>query len=97
MLESPTPNLYRRQLMPLAPDEIREKVRKFIVKELIRDVSYQLGDNEEIITKGLMDSFSLAELGVFVEQEFGVYIPDPDLTVDRMNTLNQIVARILQE
>ncbi len=43
-----------------------------------------------------MDSFALAELAVFVEKEFDVYIPDPDLTVSKMDTLDQIVARVLR-
>lgn len=76
---------------------IREKLRAYIAKELIRDASYPLGDEEGIITGGLMDSFALAEVGVFAEKEFGVYIPDPDLTVDKMNTLNLMVARILRD
>lgn len=75
---------------------VREKLRTFITAELIRDASYPLEDDEEIITQGLMDSFALAELGVYVENEFDIYIPDPDLTVESMNTLNQMVARVLQ-
>jgi len=75
---------------------VREKLRKYITKELIRDASYPLADDEGIVSGGLMDSFSLAELGVYVEQEFGVYIPDPDLTVAKMDTLNLMVARVLR-
>ena len=73
---------------------MRQMVRQFITRELIRDTSYDLQADEGIITGGLMDSFALAELGVFIEDKFGVYIPDPDLTVGKMNTLDQIVARI---
>lgn len=73
---------------------IREKLRAFITSELIRDRSYQLSDNEGIITEGLIDSFSLAELGVFVEEEFGVFIPDSDLTVEKMDTLDLMVGRV---
>lgn len=76
--------------------EVREKLRKFITAELIRDPGYQLEDGEGIITEGLIDSFALAELGVYVEDEFGLYIPDPDLTVDKMNTLDQMVTRVLR-
>lgn len=76
---------------------IREKIRKYIAKELIRNESYQIEDTEGIITGGLMDSFSLAELAVYCEDEFGVYIPDPDLTVEKMDTLNQIVARVMRD
>jgi acyl carrier protein len=76
--------------------EVREKLRKFITAELIRDPGYQLEDGEGIITEGLIDSFALVELGVYVEDEFGLYIPDPDLTVDKMNTLDQMVTRVLR-
>ena len=51
---------------------LREKLRAYICKELIRDASYPLTDTEGIITGGLMDSFSLAEFAVYVEKEFGV-------------------------
>lgn len=74
----------------------RETLRAYITRELIRDPDYPLGNTEEIITGGMMDSFALAELSVYVEQTFGVYIPDPDLTVAKMNTLDQIVARVMQ-
>ncbi|NTU62683.1 MAG: acyl carrier protein [Chloroflexi bacterium] len=75
---------------------LREKLRAYICKELIRDASYPLTDTEGIISGGLMDSFSLAELAVYVEKEFGVYIPDSDLTVAKMDTLDQMVARVMR-
>lgn len=78
-------------------NEIRKKLRAFITREMIRDEDYDLINDEGIITGGLMDSFALAEFGVFVEDEFDVYIPDADLTVAKMDTLNQMVARIMQE
>jgi acyl carrier protein len=76
---------------------VREKLRSYITRELIRDAKYPLKDDEGIVTNGLMDSFALAEFAVYVEQEFGVYIPDPDLTVAKMDTLNQMVARVLRD
>ena len=83
--------------MIMNENDIRQKIRAFIIRELIRDEAYDLADDEGIITGGLMDSFALAEFGVFVEDEFGVYIPDSDLTIAKMDTLNQMAARILQE
>lgn len=76
--------------------DVRAKLRPYITRELIRDAAYPLTDSEGIISGGLMDSFALAELAVFVEGAFGVYIPDPDLTVSKMDTLDQIVARVLR-
>ena len=76
---------------------VRDKLRAFITRELIRDEEYPLADDEGIITGGLMDSFALAEFAVYVASEFGVYIPDADLTVDKMDTLDQMVGRVLRE
>ena len=76
---------------------LRETVRSYIVSHLMREPDYELADNEGIITESLIDSLDLAELGVFIEQEFDVYIPDPDLTVEKMDTLNLIVARVMRD
>ena len=81
----------------LTEADIRAQLRQFILTDLIRDPSFPLADDEGIITNGLIDSFALAQIGVFAEQAFGVYIPDPDLTVAKMDTLNQMVARILRD
>ena len=78
-------------------DAIKLKLKSFISEELIRDPQYPLADDEPLITGGLIDSFSLAQLGVFIEQAFGVYIPDTDLTVEKMDTLQQMVERITNE
>jgi acyl carrier protein len=75
--------------------DVREKLRIFITRDLIRDESYDLLDDEGIITGGLMDSFALAELAVYVEREFDIYIPDADLTVAKMDTLDQMVGRVM--
>ena len=75
---------------------VRALLRVFICRDLIRDADYALADDEGIISGGLMDSFALAELGVYVEGEFGVYIPDSDLTVEKMDTLDLMVARVLK-
>jgi acyl carrier protein len=75
---------------------IREKLRAFITRDLIRDPGYNLTDTAGLVTGGLMDSFALAEFAVYVEQEFGVYLPDSELTVAKMDTLNQMVVRVLR-
>lgn len=77
--------------------EIKAQLRDYICRDLIRNPQYPLGDDEPLITGGLMDSFSLAYLGVFIESAFGVYIPDSDLTVENMETLNRMVARITRD
>ena len=76
--------------------DVRKKLRAFVTTELIRNPKYVLKDDEPLITGGLIDSFSLAYFGVFVEETFGVYIPDTDLTVENLDTLDQMVRRVMQ-
>jgi acyl carrier protein len=78
-------------------NEIKEKLREYIRQELLNRPTYPLDDDEALVTGGLIDSFSLARVGVFIEDAFGVYIPDTDLSVDNMDTVNQMTACILSE
>lgn len=77
------------------PTEVRDELRRFICIELMRRSDYPLTDDEPMITGGLIDSFALAHIGVFIEARFEVYIPDPELTVENMDTLDQMVQRVL--
>jgi len=70
--------------------EIKTKLRIFICTELLRDPDYNLADNEALITSGLIDSFSIAQIGVFVETTYGVYLPDNELTVEKVDNLDLI-------
>ena len=74
--------------------EALDRLRSFICTELLRDPGYPLGDDEPLISGGLIDSFSIAHVAVFIENAFAVYIPDGDLTVENMDTLQQIVELI---
>lgn len=73
---------------------MREALRKFITAELMRDANYPIKDDEPLISGGLVDSFSLVELQIFIEQEFGVRIEDTELTTDAIDNIDDIVAMI---
>ena len=79
------------------PNEVRNSLRAFVLKELLNNPSYPIEDDEPLITCGLVDSLSLALIGVFAEESFGVYIPDTDLTAENLDTLNQMVDRIVSD
>jgi len=78
-------------------DDVHDKLRTFVIEEMIRMPGYDLQDDEPLITGGLVDSFDLALFGVFVEETFGIYIPDPDLTVENLDTLAQMVERVMRD
>lgn len=74
--------------------EIRDAIRHFIVTQLIRNPRYKLTNTEALITGGLIDSFSLTEVGLFLEGQYKIRVPDSDLTVDRMDSVEQIATYV---
>ena len=55
---------------------------------------YPLRPDEPLITSGLLDSFSLARVAVYIEEELSVYLPDSELTVENMDSVKQMVNQI---
>ena len=76
-------------------NETMQKVRAFTLKELLKNPEYDLKNDEPLFSSGLIDSFAMAQVGVFIETEFDLYIPDPELTVENMDTVEQITDKIL--
>lgn len=50
--------------------EIRDAVRAFILNNILRRPNYKLGDDDSLIKGGLMDSFSLVEVQLFIEETY---------------------------
>lgn len=76
-------------------NEVLQKVRAFTLKELLKNPDYALKNEEPLFSSGLIDSFAMAQVGVFIETEFDLYIPDPELTVDNMDTVDQITDQVI--
>ena len=79
------------------PDTIKQKLKHYILNDILRNPDYPLEDNEPMISGGLIDSFSLVHIAVFVENEFAVKLPDTELTVENMDTIEAMAQRILKE
>jgi acyl carrier protein len=70
--------------------ETRDAIREYIVKELIRNPKYKLGDADKLISGGVIDSFSLVQLSMFLEEKFNVHADDTDLNKETMDTVEMI-------
>ncbi len=50
--------------------ETRDVIRDFLLRELIRNPRIKLGDDDKVISGGLIDSFDLVQVGLFIEERF---------------------------
>lgn len=81
----------------MTENEIKEKLKTYICIEIIKNKDYPLTDDEAMMSGGLVDSFSLVHVAVFIEKEIGAKIPDTDLSIEKMDTINLMTKRIMQE
>jgi len=74
--------------------EIIKPLSTFIAAEILRQPSREIATDEKLISSGLIDSFSLMDLALFVEDTFGVQIDDTELNVDTFDTLDALAGLI---
>lgn len=73
---------------------MKEQLAEFITSQILKDPARTLTDDEALISSGLIDSFSLVDLALFVEDTFAVRIDDSELTADVFDTLSELTALV---
>jgi acyl carrier protein len=76
-------------------DEIISKIAAFIAKDILKQPKRVISPTESLIASGLIDSFSLVDLGLYIEDTFGVRIDDTELNASTFDTLEQL-AKLIQ-
>jgi len=79
----------------MAPD-IQFTLTQYIVTEILKQPKRLIAPEEKLISNGLIDSFHLVDMALFVEDTFGVRIDDTELNADTFDTLAQLAALIEQ-
>lgn len=75
---------------------MQEKLIEFIKDEFLTDPDMEIDTETKLISSGLIDSFSLVSLQVFIEKEFGKKIPAPRITAETFDTVRQMMDIINQ-
>jgi acyl carrier protein len=66
------------------------KLSEFISGTILKQPNRALDLAEPLLSSGLIDSFSLMDLALFVEDTFGVRIEDTELNADTFDNLSQL-------
>ena len=67
---------------------------KFIAVDILKNPKRMIAANEPLLSSGLVDSFSLMDIALFVEDHFGVRIEDSELNAGIFDTVEQLAALI---
>jgi len=71
-------------------NEIENDVREFISENFILDGEHLEAD-ASLTRRGVLDSMGVLELIMFVEERFGVKVPDEDTVPENFDSIERIV------
>ncbi len=75
-------------------DEMQKVVLDYVTKEYLEDDSQTIGLDTPLISGGIVDSFSMVSLKRFLENKYGISLPDDRATPEAFDTVNKIVALV---
>jgi acyl carrier protein len=76
-------------------EKIISKLAAYITGDILKQPKRIIRPDELIISSGLIDSFSLVDMGLFIEDNFGVRIDDTELNAETFDSLEQL-ANLIQ-
>ena len=71
-----------------------EQLSKYIATEILKQPNRTIQPDEALISSGLIDSFSLMDLALYVEDTFGVRIEDTELNAETFDSLQALADLI---
>lgn len=70
------------------------KLSTFLAADILKQPDRAISPDEPLLSSGLIDSFSLMDVALFVEDNFGVRIEDTELNADTFDNLTQLASLI---
>jgi len=70
------------------PDQVHTRIASIIQRVSKQPV--QIGPDDSLFDSGLLDSFALPDVVTALEQEFGIEVPDSDLTPRKFESIASI-------
>jgi acyl carrier protein len=77
-------------------EKIIRSLQKYITADILHDDEKNIVENEALISSGLIDSFHLVDLALFIEDQFGVILDDTELNAQTFDTLADL-AQIIKK
>ena len=75
-------------------DNIISEIENYIAAQILKQPTRKIAVDEPLISSGLIDSFSLMDLALFVEDTLGVRIEDTELNANTFDNLTQLASLI---
>ena len=75
-------------------EEMIATLAKKIAADILKEPNRKLRAEEPLISSGLIDSMSLVDVAILVEDTYGVHIDDTELNAETFDTLAQLAELV---
>jgi acyl carrier protein len=75
-------------------EDIRKKIGSYIAAELLKTPDREIKFDEPLISGGMIDSFSLVDLALFIEENYNVTVDDTELNAETFDTLDELAELV---
>jgi acyl carrier protein len=74
-------------------EDVKKTLIDYVKKEYLdEDSDQEITEDTKLISSGIVDSFSMVSLKLFLEKKFQIKIPDEKATPDAFDSVNNIIA-----
>ncbi len=70
---------------------IRQRIHDYIVSNILFD-NGDVEDNASLMGEGILDSTGVLEMVLFVEESFGVTVPEDEVVPEHFDSVNALAA-----
>ncbi len=76
-------------------NEMQEAILEYVIEEYVdEDDDDEVEVDTPLISSGIVDSFSMVSLKVFLEKKYKIKLPDDEATPEAFDTVNSIIVLV---
>jgi acyl carrier protein len=73
---------------------VEESIRRFVFQRFPIAQTKELGNDDSLLEKGILDSLGVLEIVGFLEQEFQITVNDEDLAPENFASISSMAAYV---
>jgi len=82
-----SPNHYKEHEVSIGTETV---LMDYIKKELLRNRSAVITPEDDLLANGTIDSLGILQLVAFVDESFGLRVPDEDVTYENFSSVRAL-------
>lgn len=68
----------------------------YIKNEIMRNRNARLAEDEDLLASGILDSLAILQLVAYIDEQFGIEVPDQDVVYENFNSIKSLIDYLAQ-